>query len=287
MTPLLLLKVCYKSQPAVTTRQGHQKRIMRKTGCKKKHLCSKGIFSSQGKTVLSPQVNARSSIGQTYYMLASSSRVLNVTVHRLIWHNVRKSQSLISRHRCRTAISEVGWFFFFLQSTFFYCAMSGWSSTSVPLVWSKVLILFGPKQHTVISSATDGKRDYSKLDNTFTSRKVLHINSYYILNNTVFLDPCTIFYRQYVFGTLLYDMVKVSWGISQKGYIQLEDLLWAPACWDKDLCRTSQNTSMVSLWHLYGTIIYRGVSTMTHWTYSNQRQRHLSADAAEEMVASW
>lgn len=155
---------------------------------------------------------------------------------------------------------------FFSTVNLFYCAMSGWSSTLVPLIWSKVLILFGPKQHTVISSVTDGKRDYSKLDNTFTSRKVLHINSYYILNNTVFLDPCTIFYRQYVLGTLLYDMVKVSWGISQKGYIQLEDLLWAPACWDKDLCRTSQNTSMVSLWHLYGTIIYRGVSTMTHWT---------------------
>lgn len=61
-------------------------------------------------------------------------------------------------------------------------------------------------------------------------------------------------------------MVKVSRGISQKGYIQLEDLLWAPAWWDKVLCRTLQNTSMVSLWHLYGTIIYRGVSTMTHWT---------------------
>lgn len=43
------LKIRYKSQPAVTTRQGHQKRRMRKIGCKK-HFCSKVIFSSQGKT---------------------------------------------------------------------------------------------------------------------------------------------------------------------------------------------------------------------------------------------
>lgn len=63
-------------------------------------------------------------------------------------------------------------------------------------------------------------------------------------------------------------MVTVSGGISQRGYIQLEDLLWAPACWDKVLRRTLHNTSMVSLWHLYGTIMYRGdrASTMTHWT---------------------
>ena len=57
MSVHLSLRIHYKSQPAVTRRQCHQKRIMGGNGCKKNPkeqkkipLCFKVIFSSQGKT---------------------------------------------------------------------------------------------------------------------------------------------------------------------------------------------------------------------------------------------
>lgn len=63
MSILLSLKIRYKNQPAVITRRGHQTRVMRKKWDVKKDKTKKQfIFSSQGKTVLSPQVNTRSSV---------------------------------------------------------------------------------------------------------------------------------------------------------------------------------------------------------------------------------
>lgn len=136
------LKIGYKSQPAVTTKQGHQQRIMRKIGCKK-NISALKLFSHHKakhlkhiqvpkETVLLPQVNTTTSkcchtcqrIGQTQNMLASSSRVLNVTVHRLIWHNMGShqkvsAQSFTSRHSCGTAIGEV-WLIFYSQPYLLY-----------------------------------------------------------------------------------------------------------------------------------------------------------------------
>lgn len=90
-------------------------------------------------------------------------------------HQEVSEQSFTSRHGCRTAISDR-----------IYCTMSGQSLTLVPLISSKVLFLFGPKQQTV--SALPLMEREINLNQTIPSlvEKVLHINSYYILNNTVF-----------------------------------------------------------------------------------------------------
>lgn len=52
----------------------------------------------------------------------------------------------------------------------------------------------------------------------------------------------------------------------RKGYIQLEDLLWAPVWWDNSPLQDVTETLLRCHWHLFGTITYRGVSTTTHWT---------------------
>ena len=159
-------KVCYKSPPAVTKRQGHQKRIMGKKEdvekqktfmlqscflitrqnisstfrCQKKQSCRRRWIQGQASAVTLCQ-----RVGQTYNMLASSWKVLNVTVHRLIWHNMGSRQSRASYPGTGAGLLSVkfGW-----CSTLdhIYCTMS----TLAPLVSSKkYYFVFGPKQQTV------------------------------------------------------------------------------------------------------------------------------------------
>lgn len=72
------------------------------------------------------------------------------------------------------------------------------------------------------------------------------------------------------------DMVKVSGGRSQKGYIQLDVCSGLQRVETKSLQDKTEHLYM-SLWHLYCTIMYRGgVSTRTHWNITDiKRLCHL------------
>lgn len=179
MPILKSLKIRYKSQPAVTTKQGHQKRRMRKIGCKK-HFCSKVIFSSQGKNISSTfRCQKKQSCCHRWIQRRASAVTLASALDRpricwlllrecwmlqctgwygTTWAPIRKSQGRALHPGTVAGLLSVkfGWF---STVNLIYCTMSGCSSTLVPCISSKVLFSFGPKQQTVISFATDGKRD--------------------------------------------------------------------------------------------------------------------------------
>lgn len=192
----------------------------------KKHLCSKVIFSSQGKTSQAHLGAKRNSpvaageykvkqvllhlpalqsdldyVGFFFASVECYSAQVDMAQHRLSLESLRvelNSQAQV-QDCCQCLVD-------FLQSTLSTVQCQAIAQHWCHFFQSKYCFHFGPKQQTVISFATNGKTDSSKLDNTFTSRKVLHINSYQILNSTVFYSNI-----QYFKGDVFWGHFHMIW----------------------------------------------------------------------------
>lgn len=192
-------------------------------------------------------------------------------MHRLIWINKdsenTKSQSgaLISRHRCRTAISDVC---LWISTVNNFCTTSGYDLTTRSLISSSVdylslfVSLLKPEPHIVFSFTTDEQRYSSKWINTFTSRKsptfwqLLHPKKIFLCiffsrpTHDMFLGNMFFF-----FSGMFLIWLLVSGGISHKRLhtAGVTALSWsvqrrqASAGWYRTLC----TVLLALVWHEY------------------------------------
>lgn len=186
MSILLPLKVHYKSQTAVTTRQGHQKRLMKIIKCKKNKKQTRVIFSSQGKTFRAHWGAKRKQScchrwmqGQANADLLNTAALASVSDRPKIcfllcecwtlqcagWCGTtrapvrRPERSFTSRHSCRTAVSEV--WLIFLQSALSTVQIQTIAQHRCRRNKNNTFdqsIVFICTKATVLSFVTDGKR---------------------------------------------------------------------------------------------------------------------------------